>query len=135
MRYSLGRVSPARLEALATKLFESYGAGDLETMGSLLAADMVGYVTNADGGVDVAEGRDGYMARLPDLDGARLATRITQVLAIDDERVLTMIAIKAEREGRSLENHAAFLARVRDGLVAELWMVEAQPAYSDEFWS
>jgi len=22
-----------------------------------------------------------------------------------------------------------------DGRVAELWMVEAQPAYSDEFWS
>jgi hypothetical protein len=34
-----------------------------------------------------------------------------------------------------LHNYAAFLARVADGRVVELWMVEAQPAYSDEFWS
>jgi hypothetical protein len=30
---------------------------------------------------------------------------------------------------------ASFLARVRDGRVTKLWMVEAHPAESDEFWS
>lgn len=125
----------AELEELARKLFGAYGDGDLETMGSLMADDMVGWITNADGGVDPTEGRDAYMARLPDLSKAQLKTRITQVLGIDDERVMTMIAIRAERRGKSLENYAAFLARVEDGRVAELWMVEAQPAYSDEFWS
>jgi hypothetical protein len=29
----------------------------------------------------------------------------------------------------------AFLARIRDGQIAQLWMVEAQPAHSDEFWA
>ena len=72
---------------------------------------------------------------LPDLSEAELQTQITQVLGIDDERVMTMIAIRAARKGKDLENYAAFLARVSDGKVAELWMVEAQPAYSDEFWS
>jgi uncharacterized protein len=33
-----------------------------------------------------------------------------------------------------LHNFASFLARVRDGRVTHLCMVEAHPAYSDEFW-
>ena len=46
-----------------------------------------------------------------------------------------MVEIQAEREGRRLHNFAAFLADVDDGRVSRLWMVEALPAYSDEFWS
>lgn len=37
--------------------------------------------------------------------------------------------------GKTKHNHAAYLSRVQDGQVTELWMVEALPAYSDEFWS
>jgi ketosteroid isomerase-like protein len=128
-------VSAAELESLAEKLFGAYGEGDPEAMRSCLADDMVGWITNAEGGVDRTDGADAYMARLPDLSEAELQTRITQVLGIDDERVMTMIAIRASRRGKDLENYAAFLARVADGRVAELWMVEAQPAYSDRFWS
>mgnify|MGYP003598380111 CR=1 FL=1 len=40
-----------------------------------------------------------------------------------------------ERHGKDLHNFPAFLARVADRQIAELWMVEARPAYSDEFWS
>lgn len=128
-------MAAADLEELAKRLFGAYGEGDLETMRSLLAEDMIGWVTNAEGGVDRTEGRDAYMARLPDLSEAQLKASVTQVLGIDEERVMTMIAIRAERKGKSLENFAAFLARVSGAQVAELWMVEAQPAYSDEFWS
>ena len=46
-----------------------------------------------------------------------------------------MVEIRAEREGRALHNFAAFLTRVVDGQVRQIWMVDALPAYSDEFWS
>ena len=128
-------MSAADVEHLAKSLFGAYGEGDLDAMRSCMADDMVGWITNAEGGVDRTDGADAYMARLPDLSEAELQTRITQVLGIDNERVMTMIAIRASRKGKELENYAAFLARVADGKVAELWMVEAQPAYSDEFWS
>ncbi len=118
-------MAPGDLEELAKRLFGAYGAGDLETMRSLLAEDMIGWVTNAEGGVDRTEGRDAYLSRLPDLSEAQLKARVTQVLGIDEERVMTMIAIRAERKGKSLENFAAFLARVSGVQVAELWMVEA----------
>ncbi len=128
-------MSAVDLEQLARRFFGAYGDGDLETVSSLLAEDVVTYITNADAGVDRVEGRDGFMSRLPDLSGAELRTGITQVVAVDGERVMTMIEVQAERQGRTLHNFAAFLARVADGRIAELWMVDAKPAYSDEFWS
>lgn len=130
-----GGVSAQELERLARDFFGAYGKGDLDTVRSLLAEDAVTFVTNADGGVDRVEGREGFMARLPDLADAELSTGITQVVAIDEQRVMTMIEVKAERGGRALHNFAAFLARVEGGEIAELWMVDAKPAYSDEFWS
>jgi ketosteroid isomerase-like protein len=122
-------------ERVARKLFESYAAGDVDAMRGCLADDLVGWITNRDGGVDRIDGADAYLSRLPDLSEAEMEARITQVLGIDDERAMTMVAIRAARRGLDLRNYAAFLARVVDGRVAELWMVEAQPAYSDEFWS
>jgi hypothetical protein len=44
--------------------------------------------------VDRVEGRDNFMSRLPDLAGAELSTAITQIVAIDEERVMTMLEIK-----------------------------------------
>ncbi|MGH3453365.1 MAG: nuclear transport factor 2 family protein [Nocardioidaceae bacterium] len=128
-------MSVARPEQVARTLFEAYAAGDLATMRGCLADDLVGWITNRDGGVGRTDGADAYLSRLPDLSEAELEVGITQVLGIDDERAMVMVAIRATRHGKDLHNYAAFLARVEDGRVVELWMVEAQPAYSDEFWS
>jgi ketosteroid isomerase-like protein len=123
------------LSQLARQFFEAYGDGDLATVRSALAEDLVAFVTNADGGVDLVEGRDGYMQRLPDLRAAGGTLDVTQVLEIDAQQVLTMVEIRADGSGDDLHNFAAFLARIRDGQIAQLWMVEAQPAHSDEFWA
>jgi ketosteroid isomerase-like protein len=128
-------VSPVDLAHLARTFFGAYGEGDLEIVRSLLAEDAAVYVTNAEGGVDRVEGRDRAMARLPDLTGAEWSTGITQVVVVDDERVMTMIEVRAKRKGRELHNFAAFLARVRGDQISDLWMVEAKPAYSAEFWA
>jgi ketosteroid isomerase-like protein len=122
-------------ETVARNLFESYAAGDIDAVRTSMADDMVGWITNREGGVDRTDGADAYLSRLPDLSEAELEARITQVLGIDDQRALTMVAIRATRRGMNLEHYAAFLTRVVVGRVVELWMVEAQPAYSDEFWS
>ncbi len=123
------------LAAFARRLFEAYGEGDLDGFRGLLADDLTAYVTNAEAGVDELRGRDEYMSRLPDLHAAGGRMRVTQVLPVDAERVLTMVEIRAERGGGELHNFAAFLAEVGDGRVTTLWMVDALPAYSDEFWS
>jgi ketosteroid isomerase-like protein len=123
------------LEDLARGFFGAYGRGDRDSAAAMLAEDVVSYVTNADAGVDVVRGRDEYMRRVPDLRSADGSLEITQVVAIDDERVLTMVEIRARRGEMELHNFAAFLARVRGGRIAELWMVDASPEYSDRFWA
>jgi hypothetical protein len=104
-------------------------------MAAALSESLVAYVTNADGGVDEVRGADAYMARVPGGD-AEYSADITQVVSVSPSQVLAMVEIVASRQGRTLHNHAGFLARFDDdGRVDELWMVDALPAYSDEFWA
>ena len=121
--------------ALARSFFEAYGRGDADAVRAALAGDLVAYVTTADGGADRVEGRDAYLARLPDLRAAGGALDVTQVLEVDAEHVLAMVEIRASRGEARLHNHAAFLARIEAGGITRLWMVEAQPAHSHEFWA
>jgi ketosteroid isomerase-like protein len=113
----------------------AYRSGDEAHMRSLLAPGVVAYVTNADAGTDLVVGPDAYIERLPDLTGADIHLDITQSVDVAADQTLAMVQVRAHRKGRDLHNYAAFLARVVEGQIAELWMVDAQPAYSDEFWA
>jgi ketosteroid isomerase-like protein len=121
--------------AIFRTLIAGFDAGDGAAMRAVLADDVVAYVTNADGGVDRVVGRDAYMERMPDVSGAEYSVSTTQVVTVDDTHALGMVEVKAERKGKSLLNHSAFLVRADAGAAREIWMVEALPAYSDEFWS
>ena len=124
-----------RAEAVFREMIEAFDAGDTDAMASRLARDVVAYVANADGGSDRVDGLDAYLARMPDVSGAEYEVTVTQAVSPTEGQVLAMVEVKAARDGRTLHNHAAFLATVRDGVIAEMWMVDALPAYSDEFWS
>ena len=82
----------------------------------------------------MVRGRDEYLARTPDLRAAGGSARLTQVVDVDADRTLAMVEISAERGGRTLHNFAGFLVVARDDLISELWMVDAKPAESEEFW-
>jgi hypothetical protein len=59
---------------------------------------------------------------------------VTQSLPIRDNEALTMVEVQAQPHGRTLHNFAAFLGASHDGRIKELWMVDALPSESDEFW-
>ena len=116
-------------------MIAAYVAGDRDAMSAALSDGLVAYVTNAEGGVDEVRGASAYMERVPGGDATYSAT-VTQIVSVSPTQVLAMVEIRAERKGRTLHNHAGFLARFDDdGRIDELWMVDALPAYSDEFWS
>ena len=124
--------------AVAERLLDAFSVADLEAMRALLAEDLVAYVTNAEGGMDRVEGREGYLGRVAamDLPSVRFSVELTQPpVAVDAEQVLLMVEIRADRGDRSLHNFAAHLLRVTGGRVAEWRMVDAKPAESDAFWS
>jgi ketosteroid isomerase-like protein len=120
---------------VARRLFSAYAVGDIETLRLILDDDLVAYVTNADAGIDVVNGRTAYLERLPDLAAAGGSLDVTQVVAVDAELFLAMVEIRAERNDMTLHNFAAFLGRVAGAQIHELWMVDARPAYSDAFWT
>jgi hypothetical protein len=95
-------------------------------------------VTNADGEADRITGRHEYLSRIAatDLPSAQYRVTLTQSpAAIDEQLVLLMVEIRAERDSRRLHNFAAHVLRVDEGQVTEWRMVDAKPAESDQFWS
>lgn len=103
-------------------------------MRAALAEDITAYVTTADGGVEQVQGRDNYLQRLLALKAPTVSATVTQSVNVAPDQAMVMVEIRAERKGRTLHNFAAFLARVQRDEIVELWMVDALPAYSDEFW-
>ena len=119
---------------VVTQLVEAYAARDEDAMRSALASDLTAYVTNAEGGVDRVDGREAYVQGLLALVAEELSVRVTQTVTVAPDSTLTMVEIRAERAGKTLHNFSAFLARIENEQIVELWMVEALPAYSAEFW-
>jgi len=116
------------------ELIEGFSAKSEDRMRAALAEHMTAYVTNAEGGVDPVHGRDSYLQRLLALQAPVFTVAVTQSVAVSSDQAMVMVEIRAERKGRSLHNFSAFLAKTHEHQISELWMVEALPAYSDEFW-
>jgi len=123
-------------EAVARRFVDAFAANDLHAMRALLAPGFSGHITTADGGTREV-GADAYVEGVAEMDvpSANLQLSVNDVTAIDADSVMLMVEVHAERRGRRLHNFSGQLVRVRDGVVVELWMVDALPAESDEFWA
>lgn len=129
---------PTEPTTIATRFIKAFSAADFETMRSLLAPDLIAWVTEASGEMDRAEGADAYLQRIEamDLPSARFSVTLTQPpVPVAPDRVLLMVEVHAERAGNSLHNFAAHLLEVIDGRISQWWMTDAKPAESDRFWS
>lgn len=123
---------------VAESFLNSFNRADLQLMRGLLADDLEAHVTNKDGLQDVVRGGDAYIEAIQSmhLDTVRYSVTPTQApVVVDPDRVLIMVEVRAESDGRSLHNFAAHLMRVRGGVITELHMVDAKPLESDGFWS
>jgi ketosteroid isomerase-like protein len=121
---------------VALAFVRAFGSADLDALGALLADDFVGHVTTADGGV-VEVDREGYVdsVRSMDVATANLRLEVPNIVEVGMDRVLVMVVVHAARGGKTLHNFSGQLATVASGRLTELWMVDALPAESDEFWS
>lgn len=121
---------------ITTAFIHSFETGDAETMRNLMADDVKSYITNAEGGVNLLEGRDAFIHNIEVLDVKHIkpTVHITQMIKVNQNQVMVMVEVKAKRKEKSLHNFAAYLINFKEGLIKEIRMVEALPAYSDEFW-
>ena len=123
---------------VATSLIQAFNDGDLDRMRELMDPAMVAWVTDASGEAEAVTGADAYLDRIAamDLPAVRYRVGPTQSpVAIEDDLVLLMVEVHAERDDRRLDNFAAHVLRVADGRVTEWRMADAKPAESDRFWA
>ena len=123
---------------VATSLLRAFNDGDLGRMRELMDPAMVAWVTDASGASEAVTGADAYLDRIAamDLPAVRYRVGPTQSpVAIEDDLVLLMVEVHAERDDRRLDNFAAHVLRVADDRVTEWRMADAKPAESDRFWA
>ena len=124
-------------DAVARRFFDGFNNADLGVIARCLSENLGASVTQRDGSSREVRGRAAYMASVAALDLPTVRPRawITQLLRVADDQVLVMVEIKAERKGRTLHNHAAFLMTIAGGEIQRMDMVEALPEESDTFWN
>ena len=123
---------------VATSLLRAFNDGDLDRMRELMDPAMVAWVTDASGAAEAVTGADAYLDRIAAMDLPAVRYRVVPTqspVAIEDDLVLLMVEVHAERDDRRLENFAAHVLRVADGRVTEWRMADAKPAESDRFWA
>ncbi|MEP6650399.1 MAG: nuclear transport factor 2 family protein [Lapillicoccus sp.] len=123
---------------VATSLLEAFNDGNLDRMRELMDPEMLAWVTDASCASEPVTGADACVARISamNLPAVRYRVRQTQSpVAIEDDLILLMVEVTAERGDRRLNNFAAHVLRVRAGRVTEWRMADAKRAESDGFWA
>jgi uncharacterized protein len=75
-----------------------------------------------------------FFGRLFELSGGTLRLELHDVLA-NDEHAAALYTVRAEREGRRLEDNTVNTFHMRDGKVTEVWTHPTDLYAIDEFWS
>lgn len=104
--------------AVVRRSIDALNAGDVETMLSLVADDVVWYEIGRDQPV---RGRDALAARFQ--QGAAdftISGKLHDVTASDDH-VVALVEAEADRGGRHLSYRAAEICHVKDGKITERW--------------
>ena len=131
-------MKPVEPVEVATSLLAAFNDGDLDRMRELMDPAMVAWVTDASGSAEAVTGADAYLSRIAAMDLPAVHYRVSPTqspVAIENDLVLLMVEVHAQRDDRQLENYAAQVLRVADGRVTEWRMADAKPVESERFWA
>jgi ketosteroid isomerase-like protein len=121
---------------LVSRGYEAFGRGDLDTVMTLFADDIVWHVPGRSPIAGEYHGKDGVLAffgKLMEETGGTFRLSVHDVAATD-RHALAIIDGHAERHGKSYDFHAIHVWHLRDGK-AEVFRGVPIDAYADdEFW-
>ncbi|MEI2728467.1 MAG: nuclear transport factor 2 family protein [Candidatus Nanopelagicales bacterium] len=128
---------PSAHEQTVVDLVQAFAGGDSAAVKSRLADGLVAHVTQSDGSTRQVVGSANYAAIVDAMDplSANLQMEIPQIMTIEPGLVMAMFEVHAARYGRRLHNFSGQLFRFDGDVIDRIWMVEALPRESDEFWS
>jgi uncharacterized protein len=124
-------------EDLVRRGYEAFGTGDIATLQELFADDIVWHFPGSSPVSGDFNGKDevlGWLAKNAELSGGTLRVEAHDVLA-NDEHVVGLIRVSAQREGRSLDDPSVQIFHIKDGKATEVWVYPSDQAVSDAFWA
>jgi len=123
---------------LLRKALDAFSRGDLDTVRSLWADDIVYHFSGASPLAGDYKGKDGvlsYFAKAVELAGGTLRmVEVHDVLA-NDEHGVALVRFTASRKGRELAWNQANIYHIRNGKIREVWGVPVDQTALDEILS
>jgi ketosteroid isomerase-like protein len=125
-------------EELVREAYAAFGRGDLDMLQNRFFTDGIRwhFPGRSPFGGDYT-GMDEVMTwlgRTFEASGGTIRIDLHDVIGNDDH-VVALTTVLAEREGRKLEDHTVQVFHIRDGKATEVWTHPANLYASDEFWS
>jgi len=124
-------------EDLARKGYKAFSAGDMDTVRTLFADDIVWHLPgrNPLSGDYKGQGEVfGLFAKNMEMTGGTFRLEVHDVLA-NGEHIVAMVVATAQREGKRLEDRQVHVLHAKDGKITEFWAHPGDQYAIDEFWS
>jgi len=124
-------------EELLRRGYEAFAAGDLDTVLSIFDENIRWHVPGQSPLAGDYRGHEeviAFFGNLVELSGGTFSVEVHDVLA-NDEHVVVLAVVRAERDGRSFAGMAAHVWHVAHGKAVEFWTAPTDPYGADEFWS
>ena|ERR671932_1575276 len=122
-------------EEITRKAYAAFSAGDMDTLASIMAPNLVWHVLGRNalsGDYRGVEQTLQFLGRLVDMTGGTLQVDVHDVVANDDHAV-ALVRATAERAGRTYDANEAHVAHYRDGRLTEFWPISTDQRAFDDF--
>ena len=117
--------------------YQAFQAGDLDTVRSLFAPDVVWHTPGSGRFSGTFRGPDEvinlFVQQFQETDGT-LKVELHDILA-NDEHGVALATVSAQRGGKSVSDRYTHVAHFKDGKLTEAWIFDENPAAVDEFWA
>ena len=124
-------------EEIVRSGFDAFAKGDVDTLRQLFDQDAVLHVPGRSPLSGDHRGMDailGFLARTMELTGGTFRAEVHDVVA-NDEHAVALYVTRGEREGRTLQSRDVLVSHIRNGKLAEAWLLSADLYAVDEFFS
>jgi len=121
---------------LVRQAWQAVSVSDIETLKALWAEDIVWHVTADNPWQGSHVGHDAvleYLAQVGEAGDSYDTTLVDVIAGPDHAAILCHVSTK--RRGRVMETEQVMFARLRDGRIAEVWILSLDPQAVRRFWS
>jgi ketosteroid isomerase-like protein len=124
-------------EDLIRRGFDAFAKGDMDTLRELFDPDIAYHVPGRSPLAGDYHGPDevlGLFARIFELSGGTYQAQLHDAVA-NDEHTVALFTATGQREGRTLDDRNVLVSHVRDGRLAEVWVLAEDLYALDAFFS